>query len=135
MKRPPAWCAKYVGIPFAEKGRGPAGYDCWGLVRAVLAAEFAISSLPDYVGSYTRTGDKLSVAAAVTAGLADGWKRVEKAEAGTLVILRLAGRPWHCAVAVNEHWMLHALVGTNVCLERMDSMVWNDRIEGLYRRD
>jgi cell wall-associated NlpC family hydrolase len=134
MKQPPQWCAKYVGKPFAEKGRGPDGYDCWGLVRAVLDAEFGVTGLPDYLDSYTRTGDKLSVSAAVRAGLAEGWQRVEAPEAGTLIILRLAGRPWHCAIAVNKDWMLHAVVGSNVCLERMDSMVWSDRIEGYYRR-
>ena len=132
--RPPSWCKEYVGKPFAEKGRGPDGFDCWGLVRAVLAAEFGIDGLPDYVDSYTRTGDKLSVSTAVSAGLVDGWQRVDKATEGTLVILRLAGRPWHCAIAVNGEWMLHALVGSDVCLERMDSMVWSDRIEGYYKR-
>jgi cell wall-associated NlpC family hydrolase len=134
MTQPPQWCSKYVGKPFAEKGRGPDGYDCWGLVRAVLAAEFGVAGLPDYVDSYTRTGDKLSVSSAVRAGLAEGWQRVETPEAGTLVILRLAGRPWHCAIAVNKDWMLHALMGSDVCLERLDSMVWSDRIEGYYRR-
>lgn len=26
----------YIGKPFAPNGRGPDGYDCWGLARAVL---------------------------------------------------------------------------------------------------
>jgi cell wall-associated NlpC family hydrolase len=123
-----------VGLPFKEKGRGPDGYDCWGIVREILDKEFGITGLPDYVGSYTSVGDKRSVSAAVTAGLAEGWQRVDKANDGTLVILRLAGRPWHCAIAVNSEWMLHVVEGANTCLERMDSMVWNDRIEGYYRR-
>ena len=134
MTRPPRWCAQYVGKPFVEKGRGQDGYDCWGLVRAVLDEIFGVSGLPDYVESYTSTGDRHSVSAAVRAGLLDGWHKVPNATQGTLVILRLAGRPWHCAVAVNKEWMLHAVVGSNVCLERLDSMVWSDRIEGFYRR-
>jgi hypothetical protein len=55
---------------------------------------------------------------------------VDTVDAGTLIILHLAGRPWHCALAVNKEWMLHTLEGVNACLERMDSMVWNGRIEG-----
>jgi len=133
MKRPPEWCAKYVGIPFKEKGRGPDGFDCWGIVRHVLAEEFGITGLPDYVDAYTRPGDKQSVATAVRAGLAEGWQKVDTVDAGTLIILRLAGRPWHCALAVNKEWMLHTLEGVNACLERMDSMVWNGRIEGFYQ--
>jgi probable lipoprotein NlpC len=131
--RPPTWCAEYVGLPFREKGRGPGGFDCWGLVRDGLEKQFGIIDLPDYVDSYTRTTDKLSVSAAVAAGLAQGWQRVAGPAAGVLVILRLAGRPWHCALAVDNEWFLHAVIGSNVCLERFDSMVWSDRIEGCYR--
>lgn len=132
--RPPAWCAKYIGLPFLEKGRGPDGYDCWGLVREVLAAEFGVDGLPDYVNAYSRTTDKLSVSGAVQAGLSRGWRKAAEPKPGTLVILRIAGRPWHCAIAVNKDWFMHILFGANACLERFDSMVWSDRIEGFYER-
>lgn len=129
----PAWCGKYVGKPFAEKGRGPDFYDCWGLARSVLAEQFGVEDLPDYADRYTCTTDKESVSKAFRASIAESWVKVDKPTAGVIVVLRLAGRPWHCAIAVNEQWMLHAVIGTNACLERMDSMVWSDRIEGYYR--
>jgi hypothetical protein len=96
-------------------------------------AEFGLRGLPDYVDSYTTAMDKQSVANAVRTGLAEGWKRVDGAAAGTLVILRVAGRPWHCAVAADGQWMLHTLQNVNVCMERMDSQVWRNRIEGYYQ--
>jgi cell wall-associated NlpC family hydrolase len=36
------WADKYVGIPFAENGRHPRGFDCWGLVRSVLFYEVGL---------------------------------------------------------------------------------------------
>ncbi|WP_263418665.1 C40 family peptidase [Terriglobus albidus] len=128
----PAWVDEYVGKPFQEKGRGP-GYDCWGLVREVLALEFSVLGLPDYVGAYSSAFDKESVAAAIEKGLLDGWNQVEKPQAGDLVILRLAGKPWHCGVMVSEIDMLHIVAGTNACRERLDSLTWRNRIEGYYR--
>jgi cell wall-associated NlpC family hydrolase len=134
----PAWAGKWIGRPYADKGRGPA-YDCWGLVRAVLQAEAGLV-LPDYAAAYTRADDRLSVAAAVEAGLADGWERVEAQRALDLLILRVAGRPWHCGVIVAPGLFLHAMPpwrdGRQLlsCIERLDSPHWARRIEGIYRR-
>jgi cell wall-associated NlpC family hydrolase len=132
MTTPPTWAAKYIGVPYLDKGRTIAGFDCWGLVRHVLTHEFGVIELPDYVDSYTAANDRRSVSVAVQSGLSDGWKQIEKPGPGTLIILKVAGRPWHCAVAVTNDWMLHTLQGVNACLERMDSMVWRNRIEGFY---
>jgi cell wall-associated NlpC family hydrolase len=59
----PDFAAKWIGLPYADKGRGPA-YDCWGLARAVLAAEAGLV-LPDYADAYTTACDRFSVARAV----------------------------------------------------------------------
>lgn len=40
------WATKYIGLPFAEKGRGPTHYDCWGLTRRVLKDELGIEMEP-----------------------------------------------------------------------------------------
>jgi cell wall-associated NlpC family hydrolase len=128
-----AWCAKYIGLPYADKGRGPSSFDCWGLVRYVLQQEFGITSLPDYADRYTSAGDRNSVSSAVSAGLALGWHQVTSPASGVLVILRVAGRPWHCGLAISDRLMLHTLEGVNTCVERLDSAVWSKRIEGFYQ--
>lgn len=140
MTAVPTWCAPWVGLPYRDKGRGPDAWDCWGLVRQVLDDVFHVA-LPDYADAYSAAADRDSVAAAVEAGLREGWRRVETPCEGDLLILRIAGRPWHCAVMVGERLFLHCpppdLKGRQLlsCIERLDSPHWARRIEGYYRHD
>lgn len=133
MSALPLWSAPYIGIPFAEKGRTRAGCDCWGAVRLVLEEHFGYDRLPDFGDAYTSSTDKESVARAVESGLLHGWERVDSPSARTLVILRLAGRPWHCAVMLNCSWMLHAVANTGTVAEQIDTLLWRNRVEGFYR--
>lgn len=133
----PSWCSKWIGLPYEDKGRGPA-YDCWGLVRATLSAEAGIA-LPDYADAYTRADDRLSVAAAVESGLRDGWQLADRPQPFDLLILRIGGRPWHCGLIVAPGLFLHCpppnAKGQQIlsCIERLDSPHWARRIEGFYR--
>jgi len=103
----PAWCGPYIGLPFADHGRDRAtGLDCWGLVRLVYAEVFGLA-LPSYSADYTDAHDQASVSAAVAQGLQDGWQQVYKPSAGDLLILRIAGRPWHCGMVVTPEAFLH----------------------------
>lgn len=134
----PAWCGPYVGLPYADKGRDRAGADCWGGVRMVLVEVFG-QTLPDYGDAYTRAEDHESVCHAVEAGLADGWCVADSPAAGDLVIVNLAGRPWHCGVMVNAlqflHWPPPNKQGVQQlsCVERLDSMHWAARKKRFYR--
>lgn len=134
----PAWAGDFIGLPYADKGRDRSGCDCWGFVRMVYA-DVAGIALPDYSMAYTRPGDHASVANAVESGLRDGWERVERPQTLDLLILRIAGRPWHCAVMVGAGMFMHCPPpGRNghqsfSCIERLDSPQWAKRIEGFYR--
>lgn len=129
---PPQWCAPYIGLAFEDHGRGPA-FDCWGIVCEIFAKERGVT-LPDYVAAYASAGDRHSVAAAVEEGC-KLWQKVSDPQPFDVVILRLAGRPWHCGVIVAEDWMLHALSDVGVVLEKVSSPVWRNRVEGFYRHD
>lgn len=129
----PAWAGPYIGLPYKDKGRGPDGWDCWGGVRMVLGDVFGIA-LPDYGDAYETSADRAAVADAVETGLADGWVRVECAATGDLLILRIAGRPWHCGLVVAPNLFLHWAPKATSCIERLDSLMWTHRIQGIYRR-
>lgn len=129
----PAWCEKYMQIPFVEKGRSFDGCDCWGLAVLVCRNEFGIE-LPDYADAYDSTDNRFAIAAKIEAEKRAGiYEPVYFAEAGTIIILRLQGRPWHCAIAVDKRWMLHIVRGANAVLELTHSWVWRNHVEGMYR--
>lgn len=44
---PVTWWARYIGLPFADGGRGPHAFDCWGLVRQIYADQLGVD-LPSY---------------------------------------------------------------------------------------
>lgn len=134
----PAWAAPWIGRPYADKGRGPDAFDCWGFVRAILAAERGVV-LPDYAEAYTTADAPDSVAQAVTVGLSAGWQPVAEPQAFDLLILRIAGRPWHCALLVNGVQFIHCAppnlhgVQQGSCVDRLDSPRWSRRIDGFWR--
>lgn len=137
----PNWVSRYIGLPFKDHARGPREFDCWGLVRWVLAHEFGLADLPEHSG-YAHTDHGPSVAATFDEGLAESWRRVERrAQAGDIVILtrimRVAGevawRPAHVGLIVAQDIMLHIERRSASVVERFDRPPWDNRIEGIYR--
>lgn len=132
MTTAPAFAAPYVGIPYVNKGRDRRGIDCWGIVRLVLGEVFHVQ-LPSYDDTYRDGEDWEAIGHAVRAGLLDGWQRTEQPRAGDLLILRIAMRPWHCALMLDSMHFLHAAPGDSTVIERLDTPRWARRIEGIYR--
>lgn len=102
-----SWANKYVGLPYARKGRSMDGCDCWGLIQIVLREERGIE-IPEIGGRTAADMDEGS-----TAGLADGWAEVALDQLEAFDVLRLntmvKGRilPFHAGVAVARNLVLH----------------------------
>lgn len=132
--------ARWIGLPYRDKGRGPDAFDCYGLSRAILAEQGCL--LPDYADAYSTADDHASVSAAVRAGLAERWLPVDRPRAFDLIILNIAARPWHCGVMLSFDRFIHVMppnphtqVETYSCIERVDSPRWQRRIAGYYRHE
>ncbi|MFK2905003.1 C40 family peptidase [Dyella ginsengisoli] len=130
----PPWAADYIGIPYVDKGRSATGVDCWGLVVCVYREVFQ-RALPDCSEAYTDGEDWPGIAAEIERVRGDGWQRTEQPRMGDVVVLAIAGRPWHCGVMLNSLAFLHAAPGDSVKWDRLDNHRWNRRIEGIYRHD
>lgn len=141
----PDWVTQYIGTPFVDKGRTRDGVDCWGMCRLVLTEQFGIE-LPDYANAYSDAHDHESVAVAVQAGLRDGWTEIDRdreaPRCGDLLVIKIAMRPWHCGLMVTPERFLHCPTqqerGTgreigSSCVERLDNVMFRNRIEGIYR--
>lgn len=66
---------------------------------------------------------------------ASTWEPVEqhRVQAGDLVVLRIAGHPWHCGVMLDRYKFLHIERGSNVCRDDVTSLRWAKRVDGFYR--
>ena len=150
MLDPPAWVNRWVGLPYAELGRGPAAFDCWGLCREIAAKEFGVA-LPSYADAYADCGETEELdallAREMTAWMAIGWRReVEWAgKTGSEVVradterpgdflcfrrLRLRG---HVAVVAGGGWMIHIEEGLSSAPERYGEGPWSRRLVAIRR--
>lgn len=79
------WAQKYIGLPFAEGGRGPQAFDCWGLVRHVLKQECGLEIEPF---ANIATNDGAAVEAQITAEIGRiDWQEVTEPQAFDVAVL------------------------------------------------
>ncbi len=109
----------YLGLEWAPMGRGPA-YDCWGLVRLVLAREFG-RDVPSYQYGDDHTD-------AVAAGI-DLFYQVDDPRPGDVVLFT---RPLHVGLLVQPSQMLHITHDKDSRVERIGA-IRTRRATGYYR--
>lgn len=101
-----SWWAGLVGVPFADGGRGPHAYDCWGLVRRIYAEQLGVE-LPAY--GEISAKDLARIARAMDGGKDDGWQ--ECGPEPMAVVLMRSGRGGrrvvHVGVMVDSFKMIH----------------------------
>jgi len=136
------WATKYIGLPFAEGGRGPDAYDCWGLVRQVLLTERGVEVEPFAdIGTY----DSPAVAERVKAEIArTDWIPVDQAAAQAFdvaimwVTRRLMGRDTarslsHIGIVAAPNRLLHIEAEKKSICERFSRVQPLGRIHSFYR--
>jgi len=123
---------EYSRVPFLEKGRSKKGWDCWGLAY-VLYKEALNINLPLYLEDYTSTGQKDVIGTLITDQLAVMWEEVKAPNEFDIVNIRLRGRPMHIGVYLGKNRFIHALENSGTVIERVDSIMWQNRIEGFFK--
>lgn len=105
------WALDYIGRPYRPGGAGREAYDCWGLVRAVLAEQGGVilpplgletASLLDRVRAF-------DAGAGYDPAFAD-WRRVDDGAPVPLDVWLLTSnrRPTHAGVLISPDVLLHA---------------------------
>lgn len=121
--------AKYIGVPYENKGRSFAGADCYGLYMLFNKEELH-KDIPEY--GYTHAEDKTSVHIAITHN-AKKWHEVTEPEAGDLILFRIGGHIIHCGVYLDSQTFLHCLRGRDATIEDLSSVTWTNRIHRIIR--
>jgi cell wall-associated NlpC family hydrolase len=124
---------RFVGIPFADKGRTFDGCDCWGLVRLVLA-ELRGIALPSYSEQYVAAEDRRALSELI-AGELGPWREVpDGSEQPFDAVLMREGRfARHIGLVIAPGRLLHVEQGRTSCIERYRDGVIRPRVVGFYR--
>jgi cell wall-associated NlpC family hydrolase len=116
-----------LGLPFADGGRGPDEFDCWGLARNIYR-RYGLA-LPDYPIS-AMDADRIGRQMAQDA---PQWVEVFKPyPVPCLVVIRLSCGSWanHVGVYIGDGQFIHAYKTTGVVIDRLKR--WQSLIVGLY---
>ena len=121
------WTDDWLGLPYAELGRGPA-YDCLGLFLTLQRVRLG-RCLPDPgVTMLSAVRERTAEA------LRPRFRRVAQAREGDALMFRVAGRLLHVGYALDNHDMLHIETdGIGSAIERWRAIRWASRLEGIYR--
>jgi len=122
----------FVGIPYADKGRG-AAVDCWGLVLRVFREMRGIE-LPSYSESYVTAEDRVAIDALI-AGELEPWMPIEPGAEQTFdgVLMREGRFARHIGVVTRPGMVLHVERGGTSQIERYRSGLLAGRVVGFFR--
>lgn len=108
---------RFIGLPYADCGRGPA-FDCWGFVMHVSLAAFG-RALPDY--RYLSSSDTVEAAWTIFDALSeDRWRLVHDRQPGDVLIFRVGRFSCHCGIVASPEDFLHCLAGRASTMERQE---------------
>lgn len=129
---------KYLRIPFKGDGRDFNGCDCGGIICLIYKEELGVI-LPNWAELYKNSHvESFTELTEIMGGMLDRlFAEVPKGamiQPYDVIVFNIAGSPIHVGLAVNNNVFMHIMEGyTSVRTERLDSINWKKRIDGVFR--
>jgi len=116
-----------LGTKFKFGGRTiKEGLDCLGLMYIMCdILEIPLPHQPSVIDRKLRS-------AAFEKGK-EMFVEIDKAEPGCFVCFRMAGIASHIGMMIDNIRFIHVMRSKTVCIEKVNSLVWRDRLEGFYK--
>ncbi|MBX2809511.1 MAG: C40 family peptidase [Cellvibrionaceae bacterium] len=109
------WYCAYLGKPWRAYATGPAAYDCWGLVVAVLRDQFLLHDVPRCL--HVPSGDCQTMHNQIYKELETGcWFSVDSLKEGAVVLMAKSHIVRHIGIVTGGS-LLHCRRGSGVCIE------------------
>ena len=116
-----------IGKPFIDGGRGPEGYDCYGVLRAVYS-EHGVELPEINVSVYAA---KLAQGV-IDLEAASRWEKIDSPEVPCAVLMRGSqGFADHIGVWIGGGKIIHTQINQGVIVQRRHDL--KNRIKGFYR--
>lgn len=125
-----------IGVPFAQDGRGPAAYDCYGLTKEIF------KRYGKSIGEYWCCVDDKEKINAIYRGAVKKacWREVDykhgkRIPVPALVGLRFNAPPGvvnHTGVYIGDGKFIHTRERIGVCVSSLLTPPWNRQIVGIY---
>ncbi|WP_158972012.1 NlpC/P60 family protein [Chachezhania sediminis] len=128
-----SWSNAYIGLPWADLGRGRDGADCWGLACIIYQEELGIG-LPDYLG-YSSAEERGEIAALIAgAETSPLWLPVNgPAIAFDIAVFRRGRFASHVGIVVRHGLMIHMEGDDCAKIADYTHGSWKPRFKGHYR--
>jgi probable lipoprotein NlpC len=127
------WSARFVGLPWRERGRSRDGVDCYGL--AVLAfREVHGIELAGFEDAYASVAELAEISALITGNSEQWpWRPVTAAREFDVALFRRGNLQTHVGIVVDANRMLHIEQDREAIVETFTSGRWRHRCLGFYR--
>lgn len=127
--------SEYIGKPFVQDGRGPSGYDCYGLTKAVF------SDFGQDIGEYwCLVEDKEQINKLFRRAVKNRWRQIDYRHGEEIPVPALMGLRFnapagicnHTGVYIGDGLFIHTRERIGVCVDRIDNPYWRHQIVGIY---
>ena len=125
-----------IGKPFVWGGRGPDGYDCFGICKEVASrADIAYPDVPVNMRNEDSVGDVFSD---VIDGLNEGsgqWRKLEVIglpQPLVTILMQIHDR-WHMGMTLSKYGhFIHCVARHKVNITTISNPLWSGTIKGYY---
>jgi cell wall-associated NlpC family hydrolase len=117
-----------IGKPWKDLGRGPDGYDCWGV--CIEAARRLGRELMDYGDICFLDTAKILAEYKIHQSM---WEKTEDPMPGDMVVLRGVNGGMHFGIMVSRLSFIHCVPDLGICRERIDHPIRKKLIKEIVR--
>ena len=119
-----------IGLPFADKGRGNPGYDCFGLVAEIYRRRG--KTLPDYGIDHR---DPLEIQYTIKKEIDTGkWIKLKSPEKFCIILMQQ--HPFfvqHVAMYIGAGKFIHSSLHKGVTVDRLNDPFYKNTVRGFYK--